>query len=455
MNKYYLEYPIKKEDFSEEDLKVIGVLKAAGSKVGEIFAKQIGNDPNLPGVALYPKDATKEEIQEAAKSDPTILSPYTVVKRNSSGKLYSVYYHEEYKKELEEIVALFLEAAKLVTSTSFKKYLEVAAHEFLHGDYIALEKAWLGIENDSLLHLMAGPIGSYSDRLFNLKASYNFNFTHTRFDDSFNPSNYVEVTKSILPPFGSKARQQVSPDRIKIRVDNVICIGGRNAMLPARAVNYPGDIEMIKECGIKIVVYSNNIQKRDGGVLLPLFRDFLDKDVEKSFTNELVMDNSIRLVLAHEITDAIFQYEDTWNRLKGMYYPVLELFSSIVGIKACGFQVIKGVLSQKDLEAIMYIMLMRTFSDYFMRMQAKQVENYLVGYRVFYNYCLENGAIKLEGDRILPNASKMYACADQLANVVMHLYGEGTEEEARDFFDKYSSEYMYDYFSAKLSTYKF
>ncbi|OGC50316.1 hypothetical protein A2716_03850 [candidate division WWE3 bacterium RIFCSPHIGHO2_01_FULL_40_23] len=451
--KYYLEYPIEKKRFSKTDLKIVEILKEAGKKVGEIFAKQADGD--FKGGGFYPTDATRKEIEEASKKEPKILDPYTVVKRDSSGKLCAVYYHEEYRDVLKEISDLFLKASKLASEKSFKKYLEIASKEFCHGDYSTLEKAWIAVDNKSFLHLMAGPLGSYADRLFSLKKAYNFNFTYTGTNGSYNPLNYVDVIRNMLPPFGSKARQNVSADMIKVRVDNVICIGGRNASLPARAVNYPEDINTIKKCGIKIVVYTNNIERRDGQMLLPLFRDFIELGVQKSFSDDFIMANAVRLVLAHEITEAIFQYEGAWKRLKSMSNPVMELHSSIVGIKACGFQVIKGVLSQKDLEAILYVMLMRTFSDYFIRKTAPQVENYLVGYRVFYNYCLENGAIKLDGDRILPNASKMYSCADQLANVVMHFYAEASEAEVQSFFDKYSSEYMYGYFSDKLLKYEF
>ena len=454
MNKYYLEYPIVESDFSSQELRVISILKEVGVLVGEIFARQVEKD-YLPGANFYPENVTKEELLEAANLNPLILDPYTVVKKDSEGNLYAVPYHEEYNDVLVKITKLLTDASKLVDNASFKKYLEVAAHEFLHGNYSAVEKAWIAVENTSRLHLMVGPLGSYADRLFSLKKAYNLNFTYTSKKVTFNPENYVEVIRNMLPPFGSKARQDVPPEKIMIRVDDVICIGGRNAALPARAVNYPEDIETIRECGVKMVVYTNNIVRRDGNMLTPLFRDLLDAKVQESFSDEFLIANAVRFVMAHEITEAIFQYEGSWQRLKGMFNFVMELHSSIVGIKACGYQVVKGALSQKDLEAILYIMLMRTFSDYFVRKTTPQVENYLSGYRVFYNYCVENGAIVLQHDSILTNSSKMFMCADQLANVIMHIFAEGSEEEAKDFFAKYTSEYMYEYFSDKLAKYDF
>ncbi len=451
---YYIEYPLQTERFSEKDLKIVHILMEAGKKIGQLFSRQVEFD-NLPGASFYPKDATKEELEEASKKNPLILNSFTVVKRDDKGELYAVPYHEEYKEECLFISERLREAAELVTNESFRNFLLVAARVHVEGDYDALEKAWVGIENDSFLHLMIGPFGSYADRLFSLKKAYNFNLTYTGSDTTFNPSNYVDVVRNILPPFGSKARQDVPPEKIKVRVDKVACIAGRNAGLPARATNYPEEIKKIQEYGIKIVIYTDNIQIRDGQMLLPLFRDLMDKEFQKTFDDNFIMANATRLVMAHEITEAIFQYEGSWQRLKGMFNFVFELHSSIVGIKACGYQVIKGILSQKELEAILYTMLLRTFSDYFVRKKTPQVENYLAGYRVFYNYCLEHGAIVLVNDAILPNPSKMFVCADQLANVIMHIFSEGTEKEAKAFFDRYTSEFMYEYFSDKLSTYEF
>lgn len=453
-SKFYIEYPLETQRFTSEDLKVVGILKEAGLKIGELFERQIQHD-DLPGASFYPKDATKKELEEAAKQNPKILDPFTVVKRDDSGNLFAIPFHEEYKDECGFISSKLIEASNLVKNDSFKAFLISTAKDLLIGDYYDMERVWVGVENDSFLHLMIGPYGSYADRLFSLKKAYNFNLTYTATGSTYNPSNYVDVIRNIQPPFGSRARQDVPPEKIKVRVDKVACIAGRNAGLPARATNYPEDVERIRAFGLKIVIYTDNIQKRDGGMLLPLFRAIFDKEFQKTFSDSFIMDNATRLVMVHEVTEGLFQYQGAWDRLKGMFNYVFELHSSIVGIKACGYQVIKGILSQKELEAILYTMLMRTFSDYFVRKKTPQVENYLAGYRVFYNYCLEHGAIVLVKDTILPNPSKMFLCADQLANVVMHLFSEGTEKEAKAFFDRYNSEYMYEHFSAKLSKYEF
>ena len=43
-------------------------------------------------------------------------------------------------------------------------------------------------------------------------------------------------------------------------------------------------------------------------MLLPLYKDLIDKGVQEGFSDELIMANAVRLVMVHEITEAIFQY---------------------------------------------------------------------------------------------------------------------------------------------------
>src|SRR3989338_10658970 len=117
-NAFYLEYPLEEERFSSEDLQVVELLKLAAKKTGLIFSKQ--GDGGLPGANFYQKDATKEEIEQAAEKDPSILDHYTVVKRDNKGKLYAVPYHKEYEPELKEISELFIKASKVVKNASFK-----------------------------------------------------------------------------------------------------------------------------------------------------------------------------------------------------------------------------------------------------------------------------------------------------------------------------------------------
>ena len=75
------------------------------------------------GAQYYPHDMTTEEFEAFDNDDKSSL--YTFVKRNESGELYTVPYHEAFKDEVEKASALLKKAAALAEDDGLKKYLEV------------------------------------------------------------------------------------------------------------------------------------------------------------------------------------------------------------------------------------------------------------------------------------------------------------------------------------------
>ena len=70
------------------------------------------------GACFYPIDMTKAEF-EAFNSDSK-TSLYTIIKRNSDGKLESVPYHIEYKQEIEKAAELLKQAAELAEAAEYQ-----------------------------------------------------------------------------------------------------------------------------------------------------------------------------------------------------------------------------------------------------------------------------------------------------------------------------------------------
>ena len=52
---------------------------------------------------FYPANITRQEIEIAARKNPSLLSPYTIVKKSESGKLLAVQFHDEYQKLLKPL----------------------------------------------------------------------------------------------------------------------------------------------------------------------------------------------------------------------------------------------------------------------------------------------------------------------------------------------------------------
>ena len=67
-----------------------------------------GYDAKPDACQYYPQDITREEYDTYA--DPNKSSLYTVLRRDANGKLTTVWYHDEYQKEIKEVCDLLDQA---------------------------------------------------------------------------------------------------------------------------------------------------------------------------------------------------------------------------------------------------------------------------------------------------------------------------------------------------------
>ncbi|HRD07211.1 MAG TPA: hypothetical protein PK037_06585, partial [Saprospiraceae bacterium] len=121
------------------------------------------------GANFYPADMTAAEFdawQDSAKS-----SQYTMVRRNSSGKLEAIPYHKFFAKKLERASFLLEQAASLADDAGLRNYLQLRAKALISDDYQASDMAWLDMKTNKI-DIVIGPIENYEDQLFGYKTSY-------------------------------------------------------------------------------------------------------------------------------------------------------------------------------------------------------------------------------------------------------------------------------------------
>lgn len=80
------------------------------------FLTNVGAKP--AGANFYPEDMTKEDFE--AMDDNDKASQYTLIRRDDGGNLYSVWFHEAYKNEIERTAALLRKAANLAEDAGLK-----------------------------------------------------------------------------------------------------------------------------------------------------------------------------------------------------------------------------------------------------------------------------------------------------------------------------------------------
>ena len=128
-----------------------------------------GVGPRPPGITFYPADMSKEEFEAAALPDKS--SWYTLLRRDSAGKLITVPFHEAYRADLEKAAALLRQAAPLSKDKAFANYLRMRADALLSDDFQPSDMAWMDMKSNPV-DLVIGPIETYEDQLLGIKASY-------------------------------------------------------------------------------------------------------------------------------------------------------------------------------------------------------------------------------------------------------------------------------------------
>ncbi len=95
------------------------------------FVKGIGSKPE--GSGFYPADITKEELEGSDIKDKKGL--YSMVRRDNSGKLYSIPYHVYFKEGLKKASDLLKKAAEISNEPQLKKYLSLRAEALITDNY--------------------------------------------------------------------------------------------------------------------------------------------------------------------------------------------------------------------------------------------------------------------------------------------------------------------------------
>ncbi|HET7631683.1 MAG TPA: hypothetical protein VFK16_05120 [Gemmatimonadaceae bacterium] len=134
-----------------------------------------GVGPRPAGANYYPRDMTRAEFDSAvagggAHAD-SLKSQYTMVRRDESGHLTAIPYHEFFKAHHDSAAACLDEAARLAQDPGFRHYLTLRAQALRTDDYRPSDLAWMDMKTNTL-ELVIGPIETYEDALFGYKTAH-------------------------------------------------------------------------------------------------------------------------------------------------------------------------------------------------------------------------------------------------------------------------------------------
>jgi len=439
-------FPVKNLDLNDNEKQVVDLLVEAARLLAPIYEDQ--ENPKYLGANFYPHDATKEQILKAAKDDLAILSPYTIVEK-VNGKFVATPYHIRYKSQLAKIAKLIDKAASITENHAFAHRLSHLAHSLLDGNYELSDIYWTTMKPYKI-DIAIGPIDRLDDRLLFKKASYEA-WVGVMDEHKTEKAKYIQ--KSIC----DVRRKTFTPsekanflDKTKLRVDKTIIFSGLFARGMYTSNSLPVDPVLMEKYGIVITFFDTSLDVKFKNQHLPIFEKIFEEDFQSEYTQPLLREGSFRNVLLHEIGHSLLRYKDAESRLKELFPIIDELSATIYGIKCCGSLVLKGLMKEEELEAIMIMFVCRAFTWWIDSKTHPSSEAFAIGHAIALNHFFANGALRESDGISWPNFTRMFLAIEELSDNLERLIATGNYSDAKAFIDKYGSFVVYSRFSPRL-----
>lgn len=420
---------------SDNERRVLDKLIQAAELVGPLYEKQ--ENDQYPGSNLYPPDATKEEIKKAAQEDPAILSPFTVVERDSKGNLVAIPYHEKYEEDLRSIAKFLGEAASISEDGDFARYLKARAKAILTDEYEEAVRLWLSMP-ESKLDFVVGPIERYLDKLFFAKTAYegHIHILDPKATERCKKIREVLcVTRESIPAGVKKVPPKWG--EVQIRADYTPIFAGWVSRIVPTGQHLPNELEFLEKYGSKLSVYLSSLEYKFERFHYPIFEALFAKEFRRRYPQEVLFKGSMFNILLHELSHLFHKYENSEKRLENLFPVFDELNAWVSGIRSCRHLIMKGVISQLELEAIIVMHICRAFTDLHQMKDEKEITDYARGYATALNLYLKEGALQEKGGLSWPNFSKMFFTIETISDISERILSGGSHEDGQRFLDKY------------------
>ncbi len=433
VNEPLIEFNPKLPKLSKSESKVLKLLVEAGRLIVPIYRLQ--ENQKFPGANLYPHDVTRKEIEKAARRDPQILSPYTVVER-INGKLVATSYHKKYAEHLKPIADILEEAAKITENKEFGRALKIQAKALLDGSYEKAVAAWLKIKL-YILDISIGPINHFDDQLFFGKASYQAWVGTLDVEGTKRLNNYKNITLSASRRVLTLKERIDNLDKVKAKTIDVILFSGFMAKTKFVGVNLPMDVSLVEKYGSDITIFNQPNDLRLKEQIIPTFHSIFSPAFREGFTQEDLRRGNLRYIAIHELAHSYLYYRNAAKNLKDLFVCIYELAATVLGFRMAGRLLLEDVITSKQLESMIVAFMCRSFYLIKRNKEDKFMVNRTLGSAVFIKFMVETGALKERDGMIIPNFMKIFVSLHELSLILENLLSSGTRKDAENFIKRY------------------
>jgi len=291
----------------------------------------------------------------------------------------------------------------------------------------------------------------YEDKLFFVKNAYQA-WVGVMEQASTRKLNLLK--EIMFSPTRKIVTTNISPrawEKVQLRTDKTLIFSGLIARFLFTSSSLPNSYELIEKYGAEITIFGQSLKTLFVTRHHPIFHAVFDKKFNLSYPPALLEEGALINAFVHEIGRQFLQYRDAEERL-GELYPVIdEIAAAVLGIKSTGPLLLKGTLSQKELEAILIIFFCRAF-DWWEKLEKEPtVASYVKGNAIALNFLLSSGALKLSKGLSWPNFTKMYVALSDLADVLERILAQGSYQDAKHFIETYGSDKIFHQFAPQVS----
>lgn len=382
-----------------------------------------GIGPKPAGAAFYPAGMTREDLEKSALKDK--FNPYSVIRRDSSGKLTSVPYRVQYAAELQQASALLKQAALLSEDAGLKKYLNMRADALVSDNYTASDYAWLDMKTNTL-DLIIGPVENYEDKLFNARTSFEAYVLVKDKVWSQKLARYVSMLPELqkgLPVPEKYKKETPGTDSELNAYDVVYYAGDCNSGSKTIAVNLPNDEVIQQKKGTRRSQLKNAMKAKFDKILMPVAAELIDKD-QLQYVN---FDSFFANVMFHEVAHGL-GIKNTVNG-KGFVKDALkEQYSWLEEGKAdiLGLYMVTGLLKKEELTGDLKSYYTTFMAGILRSVRFGAASAHGQANMQCFNFFKEQGAfIRTPNGTYRVDYEKFGSAMNALSNVILTLQGNG------------------------------
>lgn len=419
------------------------------------FVQGMGEKPK--GAGFYPANITRAEWDQW--NNPLKNNPYSVVKRDETGKLVSEPFHTAYRENMIEMVKHLSLAANTIRQEDerFANFLIERCNGLMQGEYNSSDIHWLGLLNNRL-DIIIGPIENYEDEFQGIRTAFESyvmvrDMTWTQklekyvsllpslqqslpVDAAYKPTLAMNSPQSSMPAGNADAMVVIeaplpgAPDGPKpgssLAVFDVIYYAGHNnAGSKTIAVNLPNDEKLQQEYGTRRSQLKNVMQAKFDNMVKPIAGLMLVESQAAKVNFDAFFNN----VMFHEVAHGL-GVKNTVDGKATVREALAADFSPIEECKAdvLGLYMVTKLLETGELTGNIDDFYVTFVAGTFRSVRFGAASAHGKANMIIFNTLLSKGAVsRQKNGKYLVNVPEMKKIISNLAAELLTLQGDGNK----------------------------